>query len=1190
MTLFGGNRTVSVTLSARVTGYVAAMQTAATKTRDVAKAANEAAGKHRRAFDEIGTGAIAAGAAIGAIGIAAVTSFAKFDKAMSRVAAGTGAAGTSLEALRKAALDAGARTAFSATEAADAITALGKAGVSTKDILGGGLDASLSLAAAGQLEVADAAEIAATAMVQFGLKGRDNITKVADLLAAGAGKAQGEVTDLANALKYVGPVAAGLGVSIEETTGALALLASQGILSEQAGTSLRGMLQALTSPSKQAKEELDALGIQLYDNQGAFLGLSNVAGQLQGALGGMSDAQREAALGTIFGNETITAAKVIYSGGAQAVKDWTAAVSDSGYAADQARLLMDNLSGDVEELTGSLETAFIQSGSGANDGLRALTQTATDAVNVFNALPAGLQKGTVVAAGLTAGALLLGGAMLKGAVAVRNMRDNLDDLGVSATRTKGAMAAVGKAGAAFTVLTFVPDLSRQISSSIGTIGDDLAGMSLELAKFAEGADLGAQSAKVFGSSFDGVDDWIGKTQSLKKAVNDLSGSNGWWNRDVPFLPSDEAMQIKQYSAALAQLAQKDGPAAAKAFDRMAKEAGLNKEETDRLLDLMPEYKGYLTEVAAAQVANGEATADAASASSVLADQMGGAAFAAEELAKQVEEANSAAEDFSSNYLSARAAARDYQAALDDARKSLEENGKTLDINTPKGRANAAALDAIATAAQKQAEGILATTGSQEQYRASLTKSREDLVKMAEKFYGSKKAAEAYADKVLAIPKDVTTTIKARTNQAASALGDVETLLKRIDGKTVSAAVIVNGFAKVRGIAGVAVAQADGSVLNFANGTESHVAQIAPAGAMRVWAEPETGGEAYIPLAAGKRSRSKAILAEVAKMFGGTLTFAEGGFAWSSPFGPSAVMRRYEDSRPEPITAAQVRAAINARKDAVAGVDRAERALAELRKKSPKDTRAIRDAEDRLDSARRRAAAARSKEADAIRRRDAPKGFQLGAYTKSLAQTVRQTTAYRANLQKIAKRGGNQLATLIEGMGEEGVQLAAALAKANPKEFARVLALLRKLEPEAFQKPAPEPTTTEVPGATVRAFAWGGIEDRRPQIAPAGSRMRIWNEPETGGEAYLPLADSKRGSALQVLGQVHQRFGLTGIPASAPQSSVRVMPAISAAASSAPGGGGASYGPLVHAERVEVIRGGPKDVADELMWQIRASGR
>src|SRR5206468_10368787 len=184
----------------------------------------------------------------------------EFEKAMSAVQAATGATASTMGDLRAAAIKAGADTMYSATEAAQGITEMAKAGVSAKDIMGGGLTGVLSLAAAGQLEVADAAGIASTAMTQFRLSGAQ-LPHVADLLAAGAGKAMGSVDDLGQALNQAGLVASSAGLNIEETTGTLAAFASAGLVGSDAGTSMKTMLQALQAPSSKAAQVMSDLGI-----------------------------------------------------------------------------------------------------------------------------------------------------------------------------------------------------------------------------------------------------------------------------------------------------------------------------------------------------------------------------------------------------------------------------------------------------------------------------------------------------------------------------------------------------------------------------------------------------------------------------------------------------------------------------------------------------------------------------------------------------------------------------------------------------------------------------------------------------------------------------------------------------------------------------------------------------------------
>jgi TP901 family phage tail tape measure protein len=408
----------------------------------------------RRGLTQLGSTAGKAGL-LAAAGVGAIVlSAANFDQAMSRVQAATGSTADGLDDLRAAAIQAGQATVFSATEAADAITAMAKAGVSQADILAGGLTGALNLASAGELDVAQAADIAATAMNQFGLAGKD-IPHIADLLAEGAASAQGEVTDFATALKYVGPVAHQMGISIEETTGVIAELASQGVLADQAGTSLRGMLTALTSPSVMAKKQMAALGIQLYDTSGQFIGFDGVAGQLHDTLGGLTNAERDQALGRIFGNEQITAARILYAGGADAVAKWTDAVDKDGAAADIAATKLNNLKGDLEQLRGSLETALIGSGEGSQGGLRTLVQDATKAVNAFNQLPGPIKSSVTALGGLTAvtgGSLWFGAKVISG---IASTKQALKDLGDTGVKLQGVLRGVGIAAGTLAVLETV---------------------------------------------------------------------------------------------------------------------------------------------------------------------------------------------------------------------------------------------------------------------------------------------------------------------------------------------------------------------------------------------------------------------------------------------------------------------------------------------------------------------------------------------------------------------------------------------------------------------------------------------------------------------------------------------------------------------------------------------------------------
>lgn len=171
---------------AQARAQVAALGTSVRKSADDMTAGTKEGAKFRQGLDSLG-GAAGKVGLVAAVGLgAAIKKAADFDESMSKVEAATMESAAGMGRLRDAALEAGADTVFSATEAADGIEQLAKAGVATSDILGGGLRGALDLAAAGTIDVGTASEIAATTMNQFGLAGTE-VTHIADVLAASAG-------------------------------------------------------------------------------------------------------------------------------------------------------------------------------------------------------------------------------------------------------------------------------------------------------------------------------------------------------------------------------------------------------------------------------------------------------------------------------------------------------------------------------------------------------------------------------------------------------------------------------------------------------------------------------------------------------------------------------------------------------------------------------------------------------------------------------------------------------------------------------------------------------------------------------------------------------------------------------------------------------------------------------------------
>lgn len=435
------NKNIVIRLMADTASYESAMTRAGSTAKTVASGM-EGTGRKSAL---IASGMTAAGLAVAAFGVAAVKMAADFDQQMSTVQANTGATGAQLDQLRAAAIEAGASTVYSASDSADAINDLGKAGMSVTDILNGGLSGALNLAASDGMAVGDAAEYMANALSMFHLKG-SQASQVADTLAAGAGKAVGNVSDFGEALNNCGAQANSFGMNIQETTGVLALFAQNGTIGAEAGTQLNSMLMKLAAPSAEASNTMKELGISAYDAQHHFVGMANFAGQLQKAEKNLTDEQRNQANATIFGSYAIKAANYLYEAGESGVNKWTKAVSESGYAAEQAAAKNNNLKGDLENLSGSMESLMISVGEGAQGPLRKMVQGLDTMVDAFASLPSGAQQTIVVMASLAGvfGAVHKAAGYLNGSTST--MANNI---GLAIDPIQRVKTALGSAQTAF---------------------------------------------------------------------------------------------------------------------------------------------------------------------------------------------------------------------------------------------------------------------------------------------------------------------------------------------------------------------------------------------------------------------------------------------------------------------------------------------------------------------------------------------------------------------------------------------------------------------------------------------------------------------------------------------------------------------------------------------------------------------
>lgn len=872
-------RIVKATLRAEIAAYQKGMLEAAAATRAVGTEGEKLA-QTRQALEQVGRAGVAMGAlAAAGVGVA-VAKFAEFDQAMSNVLATGEDARENQDALRDAALEAGAATVFSATESANAIEELAKAGLSASDILSGGLAGSLDLAAAGGLGVAEAAGIAATTLQQFGLGG-EQASHVADLLAAGAGKAMGDVTDMGEALKQAGLVANQFGLSVEETTATLSAFASSGMLGSDAGTSLRTMLLRLANPTKEVKTLMKEIGFEAYNAQGQFIGMAGLAGELESSLAGMTEEQKQTTLAMIFGQDAIRGATLLYEEGAAGIEKWTEKVDDAGYASETAATRLDNLIGDWEAFNGALDTAMISMGSAADGPLRALVQGLTQLVDGFNSLPDGAQQTVLWIGAVTAAVGLLGGGFLLAVPKAAEFKTSLQTLNINrASLAEGfrsfsrfllgpwglSMIAATAAMVAFNnaIQDGVPS-QAEIANSVNK-----SATAVDMLRAATERDGGLESA-LWG-------DYADQIERLP-ALLDRASEAGWRWAELSFNEQGALDSIKRLGDSLGEMAQTNLPAAQEAFSKLVNEFDLTDAQASQLLDEMPALRDELLKQASAAgvVADDQMLLEMALGKTEAASQLAAVAAAENEAALadlsgqaqstevDVDELADAIRNFGSAEFDVRDASRSFEEALDSLQEAVATNGATLDITTEKGRANEAALDSIAQSALDLAGSLYVTTGSQDQAAGAIQRGREQLVAALGQFGITGQAAQDYADRLGLIPSDVST--------AASLTGvtQAETALNNL-ARTREAVI------RARVLEGVAQREsydttknANGNLFDYAafasgGGVDTGI-YAGRVGSIHKFAEPETVWEAYISGKPDQRDRNIGIWQESGRRLG-----------------------------------------------------------------------------------------------------------------------------------------------------------------------------------------------------------------------------------------------------------------------------------------------------------------------------------
>ena len=377
-------------------------------------------------------------AAVGGLGAAAVKVAADFDSGMSKVAAVSGAAGEDLDKLREKAREMGAKTKFSASEAASAMEYMAMAGWKTGDMLDG-IEGIMYLAAASGEDLATTSDIVTDALTAMGLSASDS-GHFADILAAASSNANTNVSMMGETFKYCAPVAGALGFSAEDTAEAIGLMANAGIKSSQAGTAMRSMMTNLTGDVTFAGDAFGELTVQTTNTDGSMRSLGDILKDCRGAFSQMSESEQAANAEALVGKNAMSGFLAVMNAAPGDIEKLNGAITNcDGTAEKMAATMQDNLAGQITILKSQLEELAISIGEMLMPYIRQIVGWVQGLVDWLNGLDEGTKKMIVTI------------ALVAAAVAP-------------------VLIVIGKVvGAVGTIMTVVPQIAAAISGVIAFV-------------------------------------------------------------------------------------------------------------------------------------------------------------------------------------------------------------------------------------------------------------------------------------------------------------------------------------------------------------------------------------------------------------------------------------------------------------------------------------------------------------------------------------------------------------------------------------------------------------------------------------------------------------------------------------------------------------------------------------------------
>ena len=389
-------------------------------------------------------------AAVTGLGTAAVKTAADFDAEMSKVSAISGATGADFDKLRAKAREMGAKTKFSATEAASAMEYMAMAGWRTEDMLSG-IEGIMNLAAASGEDLATTSDIVTDALTAFGLSASDS-GHFADILAAASSNANTNVSMMGETFKYCAPIAGALGFSAEDTAEAIGLMANSGIKASQAGTSLRSIMNNLAGDVTFAGKNIGEVTIATSNADGSMRSLNDILADCRVAFAGLSESEKAANAEALVGKNAMSGFLALMNAGEGDINKLRGAIEGCDGASERmAETMQDNLSGQLTILKSQLEELAISFADILMPTIRKIVSAVQQFVDKLNSMDDSTRE-VIIRVALLAAAIgplliVLGKTISTVGTAMRGFSSLAKGVRLLITHVGGASGAFGKLGA-----------------------------------------------------------------------------------------------------------------------------------------------------------------------------------------------------------------------------------------------------------------------------------------------------------------------------------------------------------------------------------------------------------------------------------------------------------------------------------------------------------------------------------------------------------------------------------------------------------------------------------------------------------------------------------------------------------------------------------------------------------------------